>query len=161
MYAATVTIGTTTWICDVATTSAELTEGLGGRGNLPAGHGMLFDMGEEKSQITINMGEMLFPLDIVFFDNDLKVRAVLWAQEPGDDYNATFPTGPGARYFLEVNAGEMVGVLIDDPAVITGWTPPAPPAPPIDMGEIMNLMVTMMIVVMMMKMMGGMMEGVS
>ena len=30
----------------------------------------------------------------------------------------------------------------------------------IDIGELMNLMITMMIVVMMMKMMGGMMEGV-
>ncbi len=151
------------WQVEIATTSSERTQGLGGRASLDALNGMLFDMGSNQSQITINMREMLFLLDIVFFDEDMVVRGMVWELNPTDiEFNATFPEGPGARYFLEVNAGELLeSVEAGDQGVITGWEPPAPPTPPIEIGSIIELMVPMMIVMMMMGMMSKMMKGVS
>ncbi len=163
MYTATVTIKGITWNVDVATTTAEHVAGLSGLAELASGRGMLFDMGSNQAAIAINMDLMKFELDIVFISESLLVQGMLWDVGVGEqDVVATFPEGPGARYFMEVNEGELVGITFDDPVVITGYTPPAPPTPtePIDISSLMGLMITMMIVVMMMKMMSGMMKGV-
>ena len=160
MYTATVAIKGKTWNVNVATTPAERAAGLSGLVQLAPNTGMLFDMGSNQAEIAINMDSMLFFLDIVFISESLLVQGMMWAVEPNEqNVLATFPEGPGARYFMEMNAGELGDVTFDDQVTITGY-PPAPPTPPIDTTNLMGTMVTMLIVVMMMKMMTKMTEGV-
>ena len=49
---ATVKIGDREWVTDVATQPWELSQGLGGISGLPAGTGMLFDLGWEPVSYT-------------------------------------------------------------------------------------------------------------
>jgi len=160
VYTATVVIKGRTWNVNVATTTAERAAGLSGLAELAPNTGMLFDMGSNQAEIAINMDLMKFELDIVFISEILLVQGMLWDVGVGEqDVVATFPEGPGARYFMEMNAGELGDVTFDDQVTITGY-PPAPPTPPIDTTNLMGAMVTMLIVVMMMKMMTKMTEGV-
>jgi len=66
---------------------------------------MLFDLGYERP-LQVTTEPMLFPLDIVFIGEDLKVIDVVQDVEPGNILNHDTP----ARYFLEMNAGEAEGV---------------------------------------------------
>ena len=140
---ATVTIGESQWDVEVATTSTELAQGLGNRAPIPEYTGMLFDLGGERV-VTVNAYEMLFPLSVVFIDEDLKVTEVAPLLEVGDDIT----TGLPCRYFLETNEGEVDDVNPGDLVTIAGYTPPTPTT-----SSVFGLMVTMMIVVMMMQMM--------
>ena len=159
MYTATVTIKGITWNVDVATTPAERAAGLSGLAELAPGRGMLFDIGSNQLEIAINMDLMKFFLDIVFISESLLVQGMLWNVGPGEqNVLATFSEGPGARYFLEMNAGELVGITFDDPVVIVATS--IPPSPPTDISDLMGTMITMLIVVMMMTMMSKTVEGV-
>ncbi len=159
MYTATVTIKGKTWDVSVATTPAERAAGLSGLSELAPNTRMLFDMGSNQAAIAINMDAMNFNLDIVFISESLLVQGLMWEVEVGEqNVVATFPEGPGARYFLEMNVGELAGITFNDPVVITATN--GPPSAPIDTGNLISTMMTMMIVVMMMKMMAGMMKGV-
>ncbi|MFC1915214.1 ArdC-like ssDNA-binding domain-containing protein [Chloroflexota bacterium] len=102
---AVITIGNKEWFTDVATLSWELSQGLGGLVEIPPTTGMLFDMGFEQS-IEVTTVPMLFPLDIAFLSEDLTVTEVYRNVEPGYFVTAQLP----ARYFLEVNAGELAGI---------------------------------------------------
>lgn len=157
MYTATVTIKGKTWSVDVATTAAERAAGLSGLAELAPNTGMLFDMGSNQAEIAINMSSMLFHLDIVFMSNTQLVQGMMWEVEAGEqDVVATFPEGPGVRYFLEMNAGELGDITFGDLMTISGYTPPPsddptdPTPSPIDTGELIGTMITMLIVVMMM-----------
>lgn len=138
------------WTVDVATTIQELTAGLSGVASIPPNTGMLFDVGVEQV-ITVNAQLMLFPIDVIFISKDRVVTEVAYNLVPGDSGTAGLP----ARYFLEVNAGEAVGVedgdlaniQITDGGVVI-----------VDMNSLLVMMVTMMMVVMMMKAMTGIME---
>jgi len=99
---ATVKIGDREWYVDVATLTWELSQGLGGISGLPAGTGMLFDLGWEQI-IEVTTVPMLFPLDIAFLSEDMKVTELYREVVPG--YILTSQLS--ARYFLEVNAGEL------------------------------------------------------
>ncbi len=93
------------WAVDVATMPWELSQGLGGLSTLPTGTGMLFDLGWEQT-IKVTTVPMLFPLDIVFLSEELVVTELYQKVEPG--YIVTSQTP--ARYFLEVNSGELADV---------------------------------------------------
>jgi len=127
---AVVTIGDKQWAVDIAVTPWELSQGLGGLLELPSGTGMLFDL-EYEQVIEVTTVPMLFPLDIAFLSEDMKITEVYRNVEPG--YLATSQSP--ARYFLEVNAGEMVSVEPDDTVslellamqsepVVTDWMTP-------------------------------------
>jgi len=107
-----VTIKDRQWTVDVADTYLELTQGLGGLPELATGTGMLFDLGFEQT-IEVTTVPMLFPLDIAFLSDDLSVTEVYRAVEPGYLVTSQVP----ARYFLEVNAGELEGIESGDVAV--------------------------------------------
>lgn len=113
-----VTIGENQWLCSLASTYTEITTGLSGLENLPAGQGMLFDLGFDYSRIDINMDEMLFPLDIVFINSNLTVVGVLHNVNPGDEAYFIASNTLGARYFMEVNAGEAASVNVGDVVTI-------------------------------------------
>ncbi|MDD4985790.1 MAG: DUF192 domain-containing protein [Dehalococcoidales bacterium] len=102
---ATVKIGDREWVTDVATQPWELSQGLGGLSGLLAGTGMLFDLGWEQT-IEVTTVPMLFPIDIAFFSDDLNVTELYRNVEPGYLVTSQLP----ARYFLEVNAGELADI---------------------------------------------------
>ncbi|MBC8477487.1 MAG: DUF192 domain-containing protein [Dehalococcoidia bacterium] len=102
---ATVKIGDREWSTDVATQPWELSQGLGGLSGLVAGTGMLFDLGWEQI-IEVTTVPMLFPIDIAFFSEDLTMTELHQEVEPGYIVTSQMP----ARYFLEVNAGELADI---------------------------------------------------
>jgi len=106
---ANVTIRDKQWQTGIATTSWELTQGLGGLAELAPNTGMFFDTGYEQI-IQVTTVPMLFPIDIAFFSESLAVTEIYPDVEPG--FIVT-PTSP-ARYFLEVNAGELEGIEVGD-----------------------------------------------
>jgi len=110
----------------MASTPQELVTGLSGVESISPGTGMLFDMGWDYPVIDIYTDEMLFPLDIIFINSAYGVIEVLRNVRPGDE--AIFQGEPGARYFLEVNAGEMEGIEVGDNVLFqsVGEMPAAP-----------------------------------
>jgi len=93
------------WLVSLAEAPWELVQGLGGIPEIPQGTGMLFDLGFEQA-VTVTTEPMLFPLDIVFVSESLAITEIYRDVLPGYHVSSTLP----ARYFLEVNAGEMDGV---------------------------------------------------
>jgi len=110
---ATVRIGDREWSTDVATLPWELSQGLGGIAEMPPSIGMLFDMGVEQT-IQVTTVPMLFALDIAFFSEDFTVTEIYRDVEPGYIVTSQLP----ARYFLEVNAGELADIEAGSQAVI-------------------------------------------
>jgi len=108
---AVVTIDDRQWTVDIAVTPWELSQGLGGLLELPSGTGMLFDL-EYERVIEVTTVPMLFPLDIAFLSEDMTITEVYHDIEPGYIVNSRSP----ARYFLEVNAGDMEGIKAGDVA---------------------------------------------
>jgi len=100
-----VTIGNDEWLTDVSTLPWELSRGLGGLAELPPATGMLFDTGFEQI-IEVTTVPMLFPLDIAFLSEDMTATEVYRNIEPGYLVTSQLP----ARYFLEVNAGELANI---------------------------------------------------
>ena len=147
----TVTIDSRDWVVSVAQSLPELQQGLSGVASIPAQTGKLFDLGSDKL-VTVNAYDMLFPIDVVFIGADMKVTEIAPNLVPGPT-SAVTSTIP-ARYFLEMNAGEYTGLSHDDVVTFAGYTPGILLGG-INLGEIMNLMITLMMVSMMMKMMTG------
>jgi uncharacterized membrane protein (UPF0127 family)/transcriptional regulator with XRE-family HTH domain len=141
---AVVTIGEKQWVCAVASTPAELTTGLSGIESIPAGTGMLFDLGADYKTIRIDMTRMLFALDIVFINSAQGVVGVMRNVQPGEtDVRLENETLPGARWFLEVTAGEAEGVSVGDDVIIQDSTAPAQ----LNLTNILNFALAMMVVV--------------
>jgi len=119
-----VTINGKQWLCSVANTVIEITQGLSGVSSIPPGTGMLFDLGLDYREIQIDMTRMLFPLDIIFVNSTQGVVGVLYNVQPGEDATFQNESLPGARFFLEVNAGEASGVIVGDDVNIQGYLAP-------------------------------------
>lgn len=125
-----VTIDDKQWSADLATAPWELTQGLGGIPGIPPNTGMLFDLGFEQT-ITVTTEPMLFPLDIAFFSEHMVITEIYRNVQPG--YLVTSISA--ARYFLEVNAGELDGIdsgsqasfqlqASESPAEASDWVSP-------------------------------------
>ena len=110
---ATLTIRNREWAVSLADTPWELAEGLGGLTELPLGTGMLFDTGWMQT-IEVTTVPMLFPIDIAFLSETAVVTEVYRNIEPGYIVTSTMP----ARYFLEVNAGELADIDAGDRATV-------------------------------------------
>ena len=106
-----VTIGDKEWLVALATNYWEQVQGLGGIPGIAPETGMLFDMGFEQV-INVTTEPMLFPLDIAFFSEAMEITKVYHNVPPGFLVTSTSP----ARYFLEVNAGELEGIGIGSQA---------------------------------------------
>lgn len=101
-----VTINDHTFRVDVASTAAELQEGLSGRDSLPEDEGMLF-LFEEAEQHSFWMNEMNFPIDIIFIRENTIVSIEHNAPAPeSDDQELPIyqPSEPIDKV-LEINAG--------------------------------------------------------
>jgi uncharacterized membrane protein (UPF0127 family) len=137
---ATVTVDGSSWTCQVASTPAELEQGLSGVASMPDGEGMLFDLGSERI-VTINTYNMLFPLSIAIISEDLKIVGVIITLSIGTEITTNVP----CRYFLELNDGQLTADDYEKDVVITGYTPPS--------SNIFDSLVSFMVVAMMMQMM--------
>jgi uncharacterized membrane protein (UPF0127 family) len=142
------------WYVKVAYESTDLQQGLSGVASLPPANGMFFDTGAMQ-QITVDCTRMLFPLGIVFFNNSLVVTETMGASyqvsegiQPGQKVTSAGP----ARFFLECNPNEVVGITPGLVAVLEGYTPPAPATP----GTIVENMMPMMMMAMMVPVIGKM-----
>jgi len=122
MRTGTVTIGEKQWQVSVAETPEELAAGLAGLGSIPAGAGMLFDLGAERA-VQVTTEAMLFSIDIIFVSEALQVVDVVLGAPPGYIITQETPV----RYFLELNAGEAESVETDDNVSIDYTTEEEPP----------------------------------
>ncbi len=100
-----VSIGEKEWLMEVATFPWELSQGLGNLAEIPPAIGMLFDLGYEQI-IEVTTVPMLFSLDIAFLSDDLVITEIYRDVEPGYLVISQLP----ARYFIEVNTGELDGI---------------------------------------------------
>jgi len=128
---AVITIRDKQWQVSLASAPWELAQGLGSIPEIPTGIGMLFDMGEPQI-ITVTTQPMLFPLDIAFLSDSMLVTKLYRNIEPNYLVTSNLP----ARYFLEVNAGELEGIepgdtvtiellpLVSTSAEVPSWLPP-------------------------------------
>lgn len=110
-------IGSRTFVLEVARTQAEQEKGLMKRDSMPADHGMIFPMPEERVQ-GFWMKDTRIPLDIIFADHNGKVVSI-HQMEAYDEGNTS--SDLPARYAVELNkgaakdAGVKVGDILDIP----------------------------------------------
>ena len=98
-----VLIGKTTFFIDIADTGAKRRTGLSGRKILEEDGGLLFIF-DKASSGGIWMVDMLFPIDIIWLDEDLHIVAIKENATP-DSYPEVFYPEQEVWYVLEVNAG--------------------------------------------------------
>jgi uncharacterized membrane protein (UPF0127 family) len=142
------------WSVTVANTYAELTTGLSGVESIPSQTGMLFDLGYDSKTIQVDMSRMLFPLDIIFINSTQGVVGVMQNVEPGQSAELDNEALPGARCFLEVNAGEAEGIEDGDSVNIQGYAQPAQ----FDIGSLINIGLILVMSVVMFKVVGRTLE---
>ena len=116
---AVITLQNQQWQVSLATNYWEQVQGLGGIAGIAPGTGMFFDLGYAQS-VTVTTEPMLFALDIAFLDENLVVTEVYQDIQPGYLVTSQQP----ARYFLEVNAGELASVNPGDQAEAEITLPP-------------------------------------
>ena len=109
-----VTIRDRQWLVDIADTLWKLTQGLSDIPEISPGTGILFDVGWVH-HITVTTKRMMFPLDIAFISESLVIVDLRRDLTPGQVVTSDTP----ARYFLEVNAGELSGVDLGNQVSIT------------------------------------------
>ena len=114
----TIAIKNKQWNVSVAVKPWERAQGLGGVSGMPAGTGMLFDMGLPQT-IQVTTGPMLFSLDIVFLSETFAITEVYHDVQPGYLVTSTRQS----RYFLEVNSGEAESINSGDWALVE-WPQP-------------------------------------
>lgn len=89
---------------EVATTTAQLRQGLSGRDRLDPETGMYFELGQKK-QATFWMSGMRFPIDIIWIDNQRVVGIEENAPIPARNTIPTFKSPTEVTNVLEVAAG--------------------------------------------------------
>ncbi|MCI0542535.1 DUF192 domain-containing protein [bacterium] len=90
-------------IAEVADTIDKRTLGLSGRADLPEGRGMLFIFDTDSTD-GFWMKDMNFNIDILWFDNNLRL-VDMWQDARPDSYPKVVKPRTPARYVLEVTAG--------------------------------------------------------
>ncbi len=117
----TLSINDSTLIVDIADTSEKRIAGLSGRDTLRDNEGMIlfFDFSDFHS---IWMKDMLFPIDVVWFNEEWKVVDIEKEIRPDSFPMGFYPRDP-ARYILEMNAGsiERIGISIGDNALLSDF----------------------------------------
>ena len=88
---------------DLALTEAEHTKGLSGKNELMENEGMLFVF-DKPGKYSFWMKDMSFPIDIVWFGEDMKVVYIKKNAGP-KLYPETYGPDTDAKYVLEVMAG--------------------------------------------------------
>jgi uncharacterized membrane protein (UPF0127 family) len=152
----TVTIKDNQWVVNIVNSYTDLITGLSGQESLTPGTGMLFDLGYDCEQIQIDMTRMLFPLDIIFINSAQVVVRVMHNVQPREKDVAFYGETSGARYFLEVNAGEANegGIEVGDAVVIQGYAQSSQ----FNVSALISSMFIMVMLVMMMRVTAKMLD---
>ncbi|MEK7065965.1 MAG: DUF192 domain-containing protein [Patescibacteria group bacterium] len=87
----------------MADTEEKRIKGLGGLASIPRGYGMFFVFDSPDYQ-SIWMKDMLFPIDIIWIDENSKIIHIEKNISP-DTYPKIFTAPFKARFVLELNAG--------------------------------------------------------
>lgn len=93
----------TIFTVEIVSTEGSRQEGLSGRAGLEQNHGMLFVF-DEPQNACIWMKDMMFDIDILWFDADMKLVNIKKAATPEaypESYCPSLPT----KYVLEINSG--------------------------------------------------------
>jgi uncharacterized protein len=103
---------------EIAEKDSQRIKGLSGREEIGENKGMFFKF-DQEDYWSIWMKEMLFPLDIVWLDQNLTVVDIRENVSPETYPEAFLPQKP-AKYVLEINAGlcEKHGIKINDQAKV-------------------------------------------
>ena len=89
---------------EIAKTPQQITRGLSDRKSLPKDEGMLFFLGGRRIA-TFWMKDMLFPIDIIWIDNEKVVYIIENAPPPNASSTPTYTPDKPSTHVLEVNAG--------------------------------------------------------
>ena len=100
---------------EIANDDAERARGLMFRDELAAGHGMLF-IHDNEEPLAYWMKNTRIPLDILYFDNDLKLVSQQRNVPPcsAGDRCPSYPSDAPARYVLELNAGNAARLKLEN-----------------------------------------------
>jgi len=100
------------FICDIAETTQDKIIGLQSYSNLSNNCGLLFKYSSPQS-LTFHMGTVKFPIDILFIDDDNKIKKIYSGIQPG---SLDLFTCAGAKNVLEVCGGisESLGIEVGD-----------------------------------------------
>lgn len=96
-------LGSSTIRAEKASTEAEREQGLSGRTGLAADEGLFFTF-DMDGIWGIWMKDMLFPIDILWIDENLAIVGVKERADP-KDFPEIYKSERPARYVLEINAG--------------------------------------------------------
>lgn len=94
------------FIVDVASTTTGREKGLSGRAGLDQSHGMLFIF-EQPYKECFWMKDMLFDIDILWFDQDQKLIHIKKEATPASYPAESFCSPVPAKYVIEVAAGTV------------------------------------------------------
>jgi uncharacterized membrane protein (UPF0127 family) len=111
-----VVLGGRTFSVEIADTAEEHALGLMYRDSMPADHGMIFLFPNEAPR-RFWMKNTRIPLDIMYFDKDLKLVSISADTPPCRVSNCpSYPSKAPARYVLELNGGvaASLGVEVGD-----------------------------------------------
>ncbi|MFA4941764.1 MAG: DUF192 domain-containing protein [Patescibacteria group bacterium] len=89
---------------EIAKTNLEQYWGLSGRKNICPDCGMLFVSGNKRERNFV-MRDMMFPLDIVWIDNEKIIKIDRDLQPESSSNLTSYESGKPVDYVLEVNAG--------------------------------------------------------
>ena len=115
-----VELGGKTFGVEIADTSQKQALGLMFRENMPADHGMFFIFPHEAPR-SFWMKNTRIPLDIMYFDKDLKLVSISADTPPCKVTRCpSYPSKAPAQYVLELNAGSAMelGVKLGDRLVV-------------------------------------------
>ena len=98
-------VGTSQYNVKVACSEEEREQGLQNTDNLPENEGMLFIF-DEPDSVTMWMKDTYIPLDIIFINEDLEVKAI----HSGNPLSEEYLTEENTLYVLEVNKGSNIKV---------------------------------------------------
>lgn len=111
-----VVLGGKTFSVEIADSSEEHELGLMFRDSMPADHGMIFIFPDESPR-SFWMKNTRIPLDIMYFDKDLKMVSISADTPPCRVARCpSYPSIAPAKYVLELNAGSAaaLGVGVGD-----------------------------------------------
>lgn len=111
-----VELGGKTFIVEIADSSEELALGLMFRESMAADEGMIFIFQNEAPR-SFWMKNTRIPLDIMYFDKDLKLVSIAADTQPCRVSRCpSYPSKAPAQYVLELNAGTAakLGVRVGD-----------------------------------------------
>jgi len=112
-----ITLGNNTWQVEIVDNDIARVNGLSNRKTLSLDHGMLFVF-DSMSKQSFWMKDMIFSIDMIFFDSDWRVVEIESNLSPSS-FPKIFGQNVKSQYVLEINAGQAInqGLKLNDRAI--------------------------------------------